>query len=221
MDRWGNLDKDGNQSFGADYGSNNRIADNGGVVPEYDPDGNLESDPASGNSNTVNSFDAEGHAYYLEGVHVTFDALGRAAEAAEPSGAVEFVYGPGGGKLGVMGGGNLYRGEFPLPGGAEAVYSAATLQYLVHSDNLGSGRLATTPSGGLYSSSAYAPYGEAYLPTGTATPVFTGQRQDTVGGQYDFLLRELSQVQGRWWTPDPAGLAAVDPNNPQTWNRYA
>src|SRR6185312_1199779 len=73
---------------------------------------------------------------------------------------------PGGGKLGVMGGGNLYRGEFPLPGGAETVYSAATLQYLVHSDNLGSGRLATTPSGGLYSSSAYAPYGEAYSPVG-------------------------------------------------------
>jgi uncharacterized protein RhaS with RHS repeats len=34
-------------------------------------------------------------------------------------------------------------------------------------------------------------------------------------------MRELSQVQGRWWTPDPAGLAAVDPNNPQSWNRYA
>ena len=26
---------------------------------------------------------------------------------------------------------------------------------------------------------------------------------------------------GRWMTPDPAGLAAVDPGNPQSWNRYA
>jgi hypothetical protein len=25
----------------------------------------------------------------------------------------------------------------------------------------------------------------------------------------------------RWLVPDPAGLAAVDPTNPQTWNRYA
>jgi hypothetical protein len=85
----------------------------------------------------------------LEGINVTFDALGRMAEAAEPSGAIEIIYGPGGGKLGVMGGGNLLRGDFPLPGGAEAVYSAATLQYFVHSDNLGSARLATTPSGGV------------------------------------------------------------------------
>jgi len=28
-------------------------------------------------------------------------------------------------------------------------------------------------------------------------------------------------VQGRWLSPDPAGLGAVDPANPQTWNRYA
>jgi len=26
---------------------------------------------------------------------------------------------------------------------------------------------------------------------------------------------------GRWISPDPAGLAAVDPSNPQSWNRYA
>ncbi len=28
-------------------------------------------------------------------------------------------------------------------------------------------------------------------------------------------------MQGRWLSPDPSGLAAVDPNDPQTWNRYA
>jgi RHS repeat-associated protein len=26
---------------------------------------------------------------------------------------------------------------------------------------------------------------------------------------------------GRWMSPDPAGLAAADPSNPQSWNRYA
>ncbi|HEY8056184.1 MAG TPA: hypothetical protein VIE13_09775 [Terriglobales bacterium] len=31
---------------------------------------------------------------------------------------------------------------------------------------------------------------------------FTGQHQDIAGGQYDFLTRELSANQGRWWTPD-------------------
>ena len=34
-------------------------------------------------------------------------------------------------------------------------------------------------------------------------------------------MRNLSPIQGRWWTPDPAGLAAVDPSNPQSWNAYA
>ena len=28
-------------------------------------------------------------------------------------------------------------------------------------------------------------------------------------------------MQGRWISPDPAGLSAVDPSNPQSWNRYA
>jgi len=31
----------------------------------------------------------------------------------------------------------------------------------------------------------------------------------------------MQQNQGRWLAPDPAGLAAVDLTNPQTWNRYA
>jgi RHS repeat-associated protein len=34
-------------------------------------------------------------------------------------------------------------------------------------------------------------------------------------------FRQHSQSQGRWLVPDPAGLAAVDITNPQTWNRYA
>jgi len=34
-------------------------------------------------------------------------------------------------------------------------------------------------------------------------------------------FRKYSSTLGRWMTPDPAGLAAVDPSNPQSWNRYA
>jgi hypothetical protein len=37
---------------------------------------------------------------------------------------------------------------------------------------------------------------------------------------YDAQFREYG-IQGRWPSPDPAGLAAVDPANPQSWNRYA
>jgi RHS repeat-associated protein len=33
--------------------------------------------------------------------------------------------------------------------------------------------------------------------------------------------RQYNEWNGRWMRPDPAGLAAVDPGNPQTWNKYA
>jgi len=39
--------------------------------------------------------------------------------------------------------------------------------------------------------------------------------------QYDTPTRVLSSIQGRWMQPDPAGLGAVNPSNPQSWNRYA
>ena len=52
---------------------------------------------------------------------------------------------------------------------------------------------------------------------------FTGQNQDlNPGGDlYDFPNREYHSIHGRWISPDPAGVAAVDPANPQSWNRYA
>jgi RHS repeat-associated protein len=104
-----------------------------------------------------------------------------------------------------------------IPGGQPAYYR--------HADWLGSSRLATTPSSPpanhLYFDGAYAPFGEDYAKTGTTDPDFTGQNQDTVQGLYDFMYREYHPVQGRWISPDPAGLAAVSLANPQSWNRYA
>jgi len=68
---------------------------------------------------------------------------------------------------------------------------------------------------------AYTPYGETYVPAGSQSDVdFTGMRPDTQTGLYDFSAREYSTV-GRWISPDPSGLNAVDITNPQSWNRYA
>jgi RHS repeat-associated protein len=73
----------------------------------------------------------------------------------------------------------------------------------------------------MYSSSAYAPFGEPYATAGTSDTSFTGPEQDTISGLYDFLYRRLSQTQGRWTSPDPSGLGAVSLENPQSFNRYA
>ncbi len=64
-------------------------------------------------------------------------------------------------------------------------------------------------------------FGEPYAEAGTTDRSFTGKDEDTTSGMYDFLERRYNPTAGRWLSPDPAGLGAVDPTNPQTWNRYA
>ena len=120
-----------------------------------------------------------------------------------------------------MNGTSLTTAFVPLPGGGTAVYNASGLAYYRHADWLGSSRLTSTSSRGLDSSTAYAPFGEQYAASGTADPSFTGQNSDTVPSLYDFTFRRLSPSQGRWVSPDPSGMAAVDPTNPQSMNRYA
>jgi RHS repeat-associated protein len=86
---------------------------------------------------------------------------------------------------------------------------------------LGSARLSTGYTDQTVANdTSYAPYGEAYNNATSADFNFTGMMQDTGGALYDFPYREYSTV-GRWISPDPSGLNAVDPTNPQTWNRYA
>jgi RHS repeat-associated protein len=72
-------------------------------------------------------------------------------------------------------------------------------------------------------SGAHAPFGESYSYTGGFPLVFTGQDGDSFANNttYYFPERQYQSSQGRWLSPDPAGLGAVDPNNPQSWNRYA
>jgi RHS repeat-associated protein len=123
-------------------------------------------------------------------------------------------------KLAIMNGQSLVVAFVPLTGGSAAEYHANGIFYYRHSDHLGSSRFVSTTNRTMYSDTAYAPFGEPYAQAGVSDLSFTGMNQDTVSGLYDFPAREYS-IQGRWPSPDPAGLAAVDPTNPQSWNRYA
>ena len=170
-------------------------------------------------------WDAEGKMLSVDtnSVTLTYDALGRMVEQNRGGVYTEIVYGPTGGKLALMNVQTLAKAFVPLPAGATAVYAPGTTGpvYWRHSDWLGSSRLATTPSRTKYFDVAYAPFGEDYADSGTTDLNFTGQNQDTESHYYDFLFREYSMVQGRWMSPDPAGLAVATPQNPQSWNRYA
>jgi RHS repeat-associated protein len=149
-----------------------------------------------------------------------YDALGRMVEENRSGACTQFVYSPTGFKMQVINDqAPPVKSLVPLPDGGVAIFTASG-QYYYHPDHLGSSRFASTSNRTMYFDTAYAPFGEPYATSGTADPSFTGQRQDTVAGLYDFPAREYS-IQGRWPSPDPAGLAAVDPSNPQSWNRYA
>ncbi len=182
----------------------------------YDSNGNLQND-----SFHTYTWDAENRLTAVDTVGLTFDALGRMVEQARGSSYTEIVYAPTGNKLALMNGQTLQKAFCPLPGGSTAVYTSSGLAYYRHADWLGSSRFASTPSRTKYFDVAYAPYGEDYADSGTVDLNFTGQNQDTVSGMYDFLYREYHANSGRWIQPDPAGLAAANLGNPQTWNRYA
>jgi len=186
----------------------------------YDTDGRLTYDGVN-----HYTWDADSRVHTVDtspnATTETYDAMGRMVEKAVGTVHTQIVYSPLGGKYAVMSGQTLTQGFVPLPTGANAVYTTGGLIYYRHHDHLGSSRLATTPARTLYSATAYAPFGEPYAESGTTDRSFTGKDEDTLSGMDDFPARRYRPNQSRWLSPDPAGLAAVAFDRPQTWNRYA
>ena len=229
-DAFGNLSKnvppgDGGLTFLPSYWSSpptNQFSSLPGATVSYDGNGNLLTDnlntytwdPNWGTMTTVSTGATT--------VTSTYDALGRMVENNAGGTYAQFVYGPTG-RIAKTNGQTLVKAFVSLPGGAKAIYNASGLAYYRHSDWLGSSRLTSTAASptAMYSSSAYAPFGEQYKTSGSADASFTGQDQDTVSNLYDFPARRQSPSQGRWISPDPAGGGAVTLTNPQSWNRYA
>jgi RHS repeat-associated protein len=221
-------------SFQVNYDTKNRITTAPFAYNGLDAsNGNLSAD----NAHTY-SWDAEGRMVTVDsgqasGVCIIYDALGQAVEqgkgascATAPTSTAQIIYSPSGEKLALMNGQTLTKAFVSLPAGGQAVYTSAGLAYYRHADWLGSLRLSTTPGRTKYYDVSYAPFGEPYAGSGTSQDLaFTGQNQDTVAGGanglYDFLFREQAPVQGRWMSPDPLGLGAVNPSSPQSWNRYS
>jgi len=215
-DAFGNISKSGTQSFQPTYSYlTNHMTLIGGSTPSYDANGNVTND-------FLHSYawDANGRPVTADGVGLTYDALGRMVEQNKSGAYYQIVYAPAGAKLMILQQETLEKAFVPLTGGAAAVYSSSGLAYYRHSDWIGSSRFASTPTRTLYYDGAYAPFGEAYAQMGTTDLSFTGMNQDTVANLYDFPVREYG-IQGRWPSPDPAGLSSVRPRDPQTLNRYA
>jgi len=101
--------------------------------------------------------------------------------------------------------------------------SGYTTMFLLK-DWLGTTREWADLGGNSYLSCQTFPYGEI---SGTGCPGNPGWSElgglwyDGEDNTINTPARNYAISQGRWLTPDPAGLAAVDPSKPQTWNRYA
>ena len=221
-DAFGNIWQYGNSIFDPGYGSGNHVTGFGydGGTGYNNGAGNITND----GSNTY-TYNAEGRPATVSSTTAVYDAFTRLVEIQGSSGDhTQMVYAPDGFKFAYMNGQTVEKYIAPLAAGLQAVYLAATPAapaFWRHSDWLGTVRLDSTPAQGVYFDGGWAPFGEYYAGTGTSDRVFTGQRQDVVGGIWDFMFRQYSPTQGRWMVPDPAGLGAVDITNPQTWNRYA
>ncbi|MDP9266938.1 MAG: hypothetical protein M3P27_01255 [Acidobacteriota bacterium] len=217
FDVFGNVSKAGSASFQPTYSTSNtnRISSLPGFTPTYDANGNIQTD-----SFHTYAWNADGGPTSVDSVGLTYDAFGRVVEQNRSGTFTQVLYMPNGEKIALMSGQTLQKAFIALPAGATAVYTSGGLSYYRHPDWEGSSRFASTTARAKYFDVAYAPYGENYADSGTSDLNFTGQNQDTVAGDYDFALREYSVPQGRWVSPDPLGIGAVDPGNPQSWNRY-
>jgi RHS repeat-associated protein len=125
---------------------------------------------------------------------------------------------------------SIATGVYPFPqarpsrldtNSADAIYNDTRTTYY-HGDHLGSARLLSTYLGAPVWSATYLPFGQEWNPQMTPNHYkFTGDERDGETGLDHAQFRQYSSQFGRWASPDPAGLAAVDPSNPQSWNRYA
>jgi len=154
-----------------------------------------------------------------------YDAFGRRAEKIVGSRTTDYLYDAFGHASYEVN--NLCApvcidtGFFYLGGQLVAEYKEG-LTYFVHTDHIGSTRLVTGLNQTVAQNLDYLPFGEQNsTDSGISTHEFTGDIHDAESDLDHAQFRQYSSSLGRWMHPDPAGLAAVDPSNPQSWNRYA
>ncbi len=90
--------------------------------------------------------------------------------------------------------------------------------YYLHGDHLGSASLAANASEAKVSEMRYLPYGETRSGSMPTDRQFTGQRNESGLGFYDYNARQYDATLGRFLQADSI---VPDPANPQSLNRYA
>ena len=207
--------------FHAMVNTQNRLIDTLNNLYQYDAAGNMTHDASHSYTydaeNRVTAVDGGATATYI------YDAFGQRTKKATPGYTAEYIYNQDGQIDSIVENTHFTRGYIYL-NGLPLVEYANNTTYFIHQDHLGSTRLLSGyPSPSIAECDDYYAFGESNScgANTTTTLKFTGDERDTETNLDHTWFRQNSSTLGRWMTPDPAGLAAVDPTNPQSWNRYA
>ncbi len=207
------------------FNANNRIVPTGNCTTNLaycsDAAGNLLNDGSHSYTydaeSRVTSVDSGATATY------TYDAQGRRVSKVSSAGTVDYFYDMSGRQSVVTNGsGSAIRAEIYTGRRHLGTYTNGTT-YFSFTDWLGTERVRAGVNAATVEACESAPYGDMQTCTNTdQSPLhFTGNERDPETNLDHTDFRQYSSTIGRWTTPDPGGLAVVDPTNPQSWNRYA
>jgi len=196
----------------------NRLAGYG-----YDAAGNMTSD----GSHTY-TYDAENRLIAVDGGNTakyTYDAEGNRIQTVSGSVINQYVFGTGGEVLHEVGGTGTFNVHYLYFGGQLAAQMKNSTTYFIHTDHLGSTRVVTNLSGGVFDSMDYLPFGEQIAGDTGTSHKFTGKERDAESGLDNFGARYDSSTLGRFMTPDWAAKPTTVPyasfGDPQTLNLYS
>jgi RHS repeat-associated protein len=120
---------------------------------------------------------------------------------------------------------SYWWGEYVRLGGRVVAFNSQSqgITVFLHKDMQTTSHMATGPDGSVLQDQVFYPWGQSWHNLGTwYQQEFAGlDMADPTTGFYGSLSRTYNPPPGRWFSPDPAGLAAADPSDPQTWNMYA
>ena len=117
--------------------------------------------------------------------------------------------------------GNAWQSEVVHLGGRALVNFQPSQSYFVHGNQLGSTSMNTDAAGNVAGDILFYPWGQVWKGSSPEWHFGGFDYRDTTANLDPTLFRQYANAQGRWLSPDPAGLAAFDLTNPQSLNRYA
>jgi RHS repeat-associated protein len=206
----GNNTTNNNRADGLLYDASGNLLSDGIYCYAYDAENRITqvSLPTCPNGSIVASY--------------VYDANGRRVRKTVSGASVDFLYDLGGREIAeINSSGAPNRVEVYAGSRHLATYSYANnTTYFNHSDWLGTERLRTNVSGGIYETCSSVAFGDGLTCSGSdpSTMHFTGKERDSESGLDNFGFRYYGSSMGQFMSPDDG--TDQHPDKPQSWNLY-